>query len=131
MVFFRTRLGKILLWQKFLKRESLNLRLSMLTIFNIDDVNGVVVVSLFNCERISNFVLIIDFENVNACLVYIEKAINFEDKIGYIMHYVVLYHQNPTGESVRNFCEGVWFRCSFRLKMTCCMYICLFTDFAF
>ena len=91
MVFFRTRLGKILLWQKFLKRESLNLRLSMLTIFNIDDVNGVVVVSSFNCERISNFVLIIDFENVNACLVYIEKAINFEDKIGYIMHYVVLF----------------------------------------
>ena len=63
----------------------------MLTIFNINDVNGVVLVSLFNSERISNFVLIIDFENVKAFLVYIEKAISFEDKIGYIMHYVELF----------------------------------------
>ena len=27
-----------------------------------------------------------------------------------------LYHHNPTGESVRNICEGVNFRCSFWLK---------------
>ena len=44
-----------------------------------------------NCEHISNFVLIIDFEQANDCLVYIENKITFEDKIGYIMRYVVVF----------------------------------------
>ena len=68
------------------------LRMSMLTIFNINDVNGVVLVSLIvNCEHISNCVLIIDFERAKVCLVCIENAITFEDKIDYIMHYVVIF----------------------------------------
>ena len=54
--------------------------MSVLTIFNINDVN-----------RISNFVLIIDFDQANICLVHIGKAITFEDKIGYIMRYVVVF----------------------------------------
>ena len=45
-------------------------------------------VFVVNCENISNFVLFIDFEQVNVCLVNIEKAINFEDKIRYIMRYI-------------------------------------------
>ena len=44
-----------------------------------------------NCEHISNFVLIIGFEEANGCLVYIENAITFEGKIGYIMRYVVVF----------------------------------------
>ena len=66
--------------------------MSMLTIFNINDVNGVVLVSLIvNCEHVSNCALIIDFEPANVCLVCIENAITFEDKIDYIMHYVVIF----------------------------------------
>ena len=60
--------------------------MSMLTIFNINDVNGVFIA---NCKHISNFVLIADFEQTNVCLVYIEKANIFEDKIGHIMRYVL------------------------------------------
>ena len=52
-----------------------------ITMFNIKDVNGVVLVPFFNCEHIPNFVLIIDFEHANVCLVLIEKYITFEDKI--------------------------------------------------
>ena len=64
--------------------------MSMLTTFNINDVNGVVLLSLlFNCKHISNFVLIVDFEQANVCLVHIEKANIFEDKIGHIMRYVL------------------------------------------
>ena len=37
----------------------------------------------------SNFILIVDFEQANVCLVYIEKANFFEGKIGYIMRYVL------------------------------------------
>ena len=47
-------------------------------------------VFIVNCEHISNFVLIIDFEQANVCLVHIEKAITFEDKIGYNMPYNVV-----------------------------------------
>ena len=39
----------------------------------------------------SNFVLVIDFEQASVCMVHIEKAITFEDKIGYIMRYVVVF----------------------------------------
>ena len=62
------------------------LRMSILTIFNINDVNGVDLVSLLLTKRISNFVLILDFEQVNLCLVHIEKENIFEDKIGHIMN---------------------------------------------
>ena len=37
------------------------------------------------------FVLITDFEQENVCLVHTEKAINFEDRIGYIMLYDVVF----------------------------------------
>ena len=42
-----------------------------------------------NCKHISNFVLILDFEQANVCWVHIEKINNFEDKIEYLMRYVV------------------------------------------
>ena len=48
-------------------------------------------VFIVNCKHISNFVLIVDFEQANVCLVHIEKANIFEDKIGHIMRYV-LFH---------------------------------------
>ena len=32
-----------------------------------------------NCEHISNFVLIVDFEQANVCWVHIEKPNTFED----------------------------------------------------
>ena len=64
--------------------------MSMLTIFNINNVTGVVLVSLLlTCKHISNFVLIVDFEQTNVCLVQIEKTNIFEDKIGHIMSYVL------------------------------------------
>ena len=96
------------------------LRMSILTIFQ--RCSSVFIVK---CEHISNFLLIVEFEQVNVCLVHIEKSNTFEGKIEYIMRYVViicvcikfidkqllnLYHHNPTSESVRNFCEGVYFR---------------------
>ena len=34
-----------------------------------------------NCEHISNFLLIIDFEQAKICRVHIEKINTFEDKI--------------------------------------------------
>ena len=43
---------------------------------------------IINCKHISNFVLIIAFEQANVYLVH--KAITFEDKIEYIMHYVYI-----------------------------------------
>ena len=62
----------------------------MLTIFNINDVSGVILsIFIVNCKHISNFVLIVDFEQANVCLVHIEKANIFEDKIGHIMRYVL------------------------------------------
>ena len=63
--------------------------MSMLTIFYINDVNGVVLMSIVNCKHMSNFVLILDFEQANVCLVHIEKANFFEGKIGHIMRYAL------------------------------------------
>ena len=48
-------------------------------------------VFIVNCEHISNFVLIVDLEQANVCWVHIEKTNTFEDKIGYIMRYVVVF----------------------------------------
>ena len=45
-------------------------------------------VFIVNCKHISNFVLIIAFEQASVYLVH--KAITFEDKIEYIMHYVYI-----------------------------------------
>ena len=64
------------------------LRMSMLTIFNINYVSGIVLMSFLLTVNISNFVLIVDFEQANVCLV-IEKANIFEDKIWHIMRYVL------------------------------------------
>ena len=47
-------------------------------------------VFIVNCEHISNFLLIIDFEQAKVCWVHIEKINTFEDKIRYIMRYVVV-----------------------------------------
>ena len=47
-------------------------------------------VRIVNCEHISNFLLIIDFEHAKVCWVYIEKLNTFENKIRYIMRYVVV-----------------------------------------
>ena len=57
----------------------------MLTIFNINNVNGVVLVPLFLTVNIFQT----DFEQVNICLVHIEKANIFEGKVGHIMRYVL------------------------------------------
>ena len=48
-------------------------------------------VFIVNCKHISNFLLIVDFEQANVCLIHNEKTNTFEDKIGYIMRYVVLF----------------------------------------
>ena len=85
-------------------------------------------VYIFNCEHIPNFLLIVDFEQTKVCWVHIEKINTFEDKIRYIMCYVAvisvwpklltnsIWSYKPTGESVRNFCEVVYFRLWFWLK---------------
>ena len=68
------------------------LRMLMLTIFSINDVNDAIVsvssVFIINCKHISNFVLIADSERANVCLVHIEKTNTFKDKIGHIMPYI-------------------------------------------
>ena len=48
-------------------------------------------VFIMNCEHISSFVLIAEFEQANVCWVQIEKKNTFEDKIGYIMRYVAVF----------------------------------------
>ena len=50
-----------------------------------------VLVFIVNCEHISNFDLIADFEQANACWVHVEKINIFEGKIEYIMRYVVVF----------------------------------------
>ena len=82
-------------------------------------------VFIVNCEYISSFVPFVEFEQANVFWVYIEMINTFEDKIGHVMCYVAvfpvwtrfvnnwhlnLYYQNRTGESVRNFCSGVYFK---------------------
>ena len=42
-------------------------------------------VYVVKCKHISNFLLIIDFEQAKVCWIYIEKINTFEDKIRYIM----------------------------------------------
>ena len=42
-------------------------------------------------EHISNFVLIVDFEQANVCWVHNKKTNTFKDKIGYIMRFVVIF----------------------------------------
>ena len=46
---------------------------------------------ILNYERISNFLLIIDFEQANICLVNIKNINTFEYKIWYAMRYVVVF----------------------------------------
>ena len=48
-------------------------------------------VFIVNCEHISNFALIAEFEKTNVCWVHIEKTNTFENKIGYIMRYVAVF----------------------------------------
>ena len=48
-------------------------------------------VFIVNCEHISSFVLIIEFEQANVCWVHIEKKNTFEDKIVHIMRYVAVF----------------------------------------
>ena len=101
-------------------------------------------VFIVNCKDISVFALIVEFEQANVCWVHIEKSNTFEDMIGYIMRYVLVFsvrtkfiekwhlnlnHHNPTGESVRNF-SRVYFRRWSCLKRCDLLYTCLFTDFA-
>ena len=62
------------------------LRMSMLTIFQRRSS-----VFIVNCEHISNFVLIVNFEQANVCLFHIKKSSIFKDKIGHIMLYVVVF----------------------------------------
>ena len=45
-------------------------------------------VFLVNYEHVSNFVLIVHFEQANICWVHFEKTNPFEDKIEYILSYV-------------------------------------------
>ena len=45
-------------------------------------------VFIVNCKHISNFLLIIAFEEAKICWVYIENINTFEDKISYIIRYI-------------------------------------------
>ena len=38
-----------------------------------------------NCERISHFLLIVDFEQKNVSWIHTEKTNTFEDKIGHVV----------------------------------------------
>ena len=65
--------------------------MSIVTIVNINKVNWRrSSVFIVNCKHISNFVLIVDFEQANVWLVHIEKTNIFEDKIGHIMRWIIL-----------------------------------------
>ena len=67
----------------------------MSTLFKIknEDTRTMLMVLVFivNCEHISNFDLIADFEQANACWVHVEMINIFEGKIEYIMRYVVVF----------------------------------------
>ena len=52
-------------------------------------------VFIVNCEHISNFLLLIDFEQAKVCWVHIEKIKTFENKIRYIMRYVIVIQVWP------------------------------------
>ena len=47
--------------------------------------------SLFLTVNIFQTVLIVDFEHENVCWVHIEKKITFEEKMEYIMRYIVAF----------------------------------------
>ena len=47
-------------------------------------------VFIVNCEHILNFVLAVDFKQINVYLVHVQKKNTFEDKIGHIICYVVV-----------------------------------------
>ena len=51
---------------------------------------SVYIVNIVNCEHISDFLLIIDFEQPKVFWVYIEKINIFEDKIRYTRCYAVV-----------------------------------------
>ena len=57
----------------------------------LERISGVVLVSIANCEHISHFVLLVDFEQENVCWVHIEITNTFEDKMVYIMRYVIVF----------------------------------------
>ena len=46
---------------------------------------------IVKCEHISLFVVIAESEWANVCWVHIENTSTFEDKIGYIMRYLVVF----------------------------------------
>ena len=46
---------------------------------------------IVNCEYISDFVLIVDFEQANVYWDHIEKTNTFEEKIEYIMRYFAVF----------------------------------------
>ena len=49
-------------------------------------------VFIVTCEHISLFVLIVGFQRaLNVCWVHIEKTNTFDDKIGYLMRYFVVF----------------------------------------
>ena len=49
------------------------------------------VVFIVNCEHISNFDLIAEFEQANVCWFHIEKTNTFGDKIWYVMRFVEVF----------------------------------------
>ena len=48
-------------------------------------------VFIVTCEHISLFVLIVHFEQANVCRVHFEKTNTFDEKIGYLMRYFVVF----------------------------------------
>ena len=79
-------------------------------------------VFIANCEHISLYVLISDVERVNLSWVHIEKTNRQKDMIYQAQlciilsvnkfpstQYLNLYQHSPTGKSVKNSCERVYF----------------------
>ena len=52
---------------------------------------GRVGVFIVNCEHVSHFFIVFDFEQANFCYVHNEKKNTFEEKIGYIMRHVLVF----------------------------------------
>ena len=83
-----------------------------------------------NCKHISNFLIVIGFEqtkDIFSC--WKDKTFWRQDQVYHALccshlvwpkfikkWFLKLYHHKPRGESVRNFCEGVYFRLWFCLK---------------
>ena len=86
--------------------SSLILRMSMLKIFNVNDVSGVVLVSLLlTVDIFQTFFKFLTLNRQKFAWFKLKIQNTFINKLR-----LNLYHRNPTGESVRNFCEGVCFR---------------------